>query len=541
VPDLLDANVLSRLVDGRAESEPDRLCLVFENGQLPPERLTSAHLAAQSNKLAHELRSAGLRKGDRVAVMLRNDPEFVYALVACSRLGLVAVPIDPRSRGEKLRYFISFAECVAALTADYVTVDETASEVLRQTDVRTYVLSTPEGRGQGLQPPRDWRSLNEVLEGPERADTGHHVEQLSEPFELSYTSGTTGDPKAIILTYERMPLYLAIPKAYFGYQPDDVPYTGLSLTHGNALVVTLLPAISGVVDHSVFSRRFTKTRLWDICIAHGCTTWSNLGGIASAIYGEPPSPKDRMHKVRVVVSAGMPRELWTPFEERFGVRILEWYGTMEGSAFAFKPPGVGPVGSFGKAPDILEMTIVDEDDQPVPAGTIGELVGRPAGGSARLEYFKNSAASDRKTRGGWMHTGDMCWRDADGWYFFAHRKEEGGIRRMGEFIPEGFVRRVVLDHPDVADVHVYGVPSRTGAPGESDLVVAVVVGRPEAFDAGSLFERCGRLLERSHVPDYIQVVDELPKTASEKVQTRFLAAALDASAPGVYVRPSAAV
>ena len=140
-----------------------------------------------------------------------------------------------------------------------------------------------------------------------------------------------------------------------------------------------------------------------------------------------------------------------------------------------------------------------------------------------------------------MHTGDMCWRDADGWYFFAHRKEEGGIRRMGEFIPEGFVRRVVLDHPDVVDVHVYGVPSRTGAPGESDLVVAVVVGHPEAFDARSLFERCGRLLERSHVPDYIQVVDELPKTASEKVQTRFLAAALDTSAPGVYVRPSAAV
>jgi acyl-CoA synthetase (AMP-forming)/AMP-acid ligase II len=541
VPDLLDANVLSRLVAARAEAEPDRLCLVFENGQLPADNLTNAQIAAQANKLAHELRSAGLRKGDRVAVMLRNDPVFVYALVACSRLGLVAVPIDPRSRGEKLRYFITFAECVAALTADYVTADESAADILRHTGVRTYVVSTPEGRAEGLQASDEWRSLNEVLDGPERADAGHDVEELSNPFELSYTSGTTGDPKAIILSYERMPLFLAIPKAFFGYRPDEVPYTGLSLTHGNALVLTLLPAISGVVDHSVFSHRFTKTRLWDICIEHGCTTWSNLGGIASAIYGEPPSPKDRMHNVRVVVSAGMPRELWIPFEERFGVRIFEWYGTMEGSAFAFNPPGVGPVGSFGKPPDVLEMAIVDEDDQPVPDGTIGELVGRPAGGSARLEYFKNAEASDRKTRGGWMHTGDMCWRDADGWYFFAHRKEEGGIRRMGEFIPEGFVRRVVLEHPDVVDVHVYGVPSRTGAPGESDLVVAVVVGHPGEFDAASLFERCSRVLERSHVPDYIQVVDELPKTASEKVQTRFLAAALDASGPGVYMRPPAAV
>jgi hypothetical protein len=109
------------------------------------------------------------------------------------------------------------------------------------------------------------------------------------------------------------------PTAFFGYRADDVPYTGLSLTHGNALVATLLPALSGAVDHSVFSRRFTRTRLWDACIEHGCTTWSNLGGIASAIYGESASPQDGSHQVRLVVSAGMPRELWVPFEERFGV------------------------------------------------------------------------------------------------------------------------------------------------------------------------------------------------------------------------------
>ena len=529
------------MVAARAEAEPDRRCLIFDNGDLPHEQLSRADIALQANKLAHELRMAGLRKGDRVGVVLRNHPEFVYALIGCSKLGLVVVPVDPRARGEKLRFFLQFAECAAVIAADYVVSDAAAAGVLRSLDARVYVLSTPEGRTDGLQPSPEWPSLNEVLDGPERPDAGQHVDQLTDPFELSYTSGTTGDPKAIVLTYERMPLYLAIPTAFFGYQSDDVPYTGLSLTHGNALVATLLPALSGAVDHSVFSRRFTKTRLWDICIEHGCTTWSNLGGIASAIYGEPPSPKDRQHRVRVVVSAGMPRELWLPFEARFGVRILEWYGTMEGGAFAYNPPGVGPVGSFGKPPPVLEMAIVDDEDRPVPAGTIGELIGRPVGGSAQLDYFKNADASTRKTRGGWMHTGDMCWCDADGWFYFAHRKEEGGIRRMGEFISEGFVRRAVLDHPDVLDVHVYGLPSRMGAPGESDLVVAVVVRQPEAFDAASLFEHCARVLERSHVPDYVQVVEELPKTASEKVQTRFLAANLDLSRPGVFVRPGAAV
>ena len=166
--------------------------------------------------------------------------------------------------------------------------------------------------------------------------------------------------------------------------PTTCPTRGLSLTHGNALVVTLLPALTGAVDHSVFSRRFTKTRLWDVCIEYGCTTWSNLGGIASAIYGELPSAKDRMHKVRAVVSAGMLRQLWVAFEERFGVRVLEWYGTMEGGAFAYKPPGAGPVGSFGKPPDVLELAIVDDNEQPVPPGVVGELVGRRRSCTARV-------------------------------------------------------------------------------------------------------------------------------------------------------------
>ena len=166
------------------------------------------------------------------------------------------------------------------------------------------------------------------------------VEDLASPWLLAYTSGTTGDPKAIEFGHDRMVFYRRLPE-FFGYRPDDVTYTGLSLTHGNALIATMMPAIWGAVDHAVLSRWFTKTRLWDICIDHGVTTWSNLGGIATAIYSEPDSAKDRAHRVRLVISAGMPREIWRAFEERFGVRVLEWYGTMEGG-FAYNPVRVGP-------------------------------------------------------------------------------------------------------------------------------------------------------------------------------------------------------
>ena len=525
--------VFARLVERRARDEPDRVALVFENGELPTETVRNRDLAVRGGNLAWELHRAGLESGDRVGVMLRNHPEFVYAMVALSKLGLTTVPIDPRARGERLRYFLTFAGCRALVVADGTLADPLAAKVIADTGVRAYALSTAEGRAQGLTTD-GWPSLNDVLDGPER-DVGQHVESLTHPWFLSYTSGTTGDPKAIAFGYDRMLFYRLTP-GFFGYREDDVPYTGLSLIHGNALVATLMPALWGVVDHSVFSRWFTKSRLWDVCIAHGCTTWSNLGGIATAVYGEPPAPHDRAHRVRLVVSAGMPRDLWLPFEERFGVRILEWYGTMEGG-FASNPPGVGPRGSFGRPPEgMIEMDVVDEAGRPAPPDQVGELVVRPAGQPARVEYYGNPEASRQKTRGGWLHTGDMCWKDDQGWFYFAHRKEEGGIRKLGEFVPESFIVRVLAEDPQVLDVHVYGVPARSGAPGESDLVAAIVAADPEHLDAAALFARCARQLERAAVPDFIQVLVELPKTATEKVQTRLLVQAFDPAAPGVYAR-----
>jgi crotonobetaine/carnitine-CoA ligase len=526
--------VLGPLIAARAEAEPERLCLIFENGEFPDERVRYQEIAVRANQIAFELRRAGLRSGDKVAVMLRNHPEFLYALVANSKLGLITVPIDPRTRGEKLRYLLSFADCSALITADYVAADETAMDVIRELSLRLYGLSTVEGRAAGLVL-KDWRTVNEILDGPDREDVGQHVADLGEPWLLAYTSGTTGDPKAIVFKYERMLFYQRIP-GYFGYRPSDILYTGLSMTHGNALIVTMMPAVWGSVRHSVISRSFTKTRLWDVCARYGCTTWSNLGGIATSIYAEPPSEKDRTHAVRLVTSAGMSRELWEDFERRFGVRILEWYGTMEGG-FAFNRPGEGPIGSFGKPPDgLIEMTVVDEGGNRVGPGELGELVARPAGQSASVEYYKNTDASQHKTRDGWLHTGDICWHDADGWLYFAFRQEEGGIRKQGEFISEGFIRRALLAHPAVADVHVYGVAARSGAPGESDIVAAIVLRPSTDFSSVGLFEFCRSRLERSHLPDYIQVVEGLPKTASEKVQTRLLAQALDPSLPTVFSR-----
>jgi crotonobetaine/carnitine-CoA ligase len=526
--DALDRCVISRVVQRAAESDPDHVAYVFENHGFPDEPVTFGDLAIRGNQLAGRFLADGLVKGDRVAIMLRNHPEFVYGFVANSKLGLETVPVDPRARGEKLRYFIEFSECKAIVVADYVLEDDAVAADLRRLGLRTYVLSTPEGPGPSVCADPAWTSLNDVFAGPEVADVGQHVDDLGSPWLLSYTSGTTGNPKAILFTYARMQLYQLLP-GWFGYRADDVPYTGLSLTHGNAILVTLMPSLWQRVDHSVFSRWFTRSRLWDVCRRHGVTTWSNLGGIATAVYSNPPSPADRDHDVRIVLSAGMPRELWEPFEERFGVRVIEWYGTMEGG-FAYNPVGFGPVGSFGKPPgDVLQMDLMDDAGRLLDGEGAGQLVVRPVDGDAVLEYYKNPEASAKKVHRGWLHTGDTVRRDDAGWFYFLNRMEEGGLRKMGEFIPEGFVRRAVAEHDGIADVHVYGVPAASGAPGETDIVAAVVPASDEPLDAAALYEHCRRVLEPSHVPDLIQVVAEFPLTPSAKVQTRFLIEQLEAA------------
>jgi crotonobetaine/carnitine-CoA ligase len=243
--------------------------------------------------------------------------------------------------------------------------------------------------------------------------------------------------------------------------------------------------------------------------------------MATAIYSEPVKADDADNPVRVIASAGMPHAIWESFEKRFGVDISEWYGAVEGG-FAFKPIDVGPIGSFGKPGPETEMKILDENDNECAVGVMGEISSRPAsGGKPSVEYYKNPEASKDKTRGGWLRSGDMGYRDEDGWFFFGYRRG-GGIRHNGDFVNPSFVEKVIAENENVSDVFVYGVEAASGAPGEKDVVAAIVPVDKNTFNAADIYAICRKGLEGNFVPSYLQIVDEIPKTASEKPQTRFL-------------------
>ncbi len=526
--------ILADLVASRAEAKPDFDVVTFDGeGRRPHEVRTYADLWANGNRIAAALIAKGLNKGERFGLMMRNHPEFVEAMVAASITGGVFVPIDSRTRGEKLAYTLRHSGCRGLVCADYCLAE--VAVVLGRVPELKWILVLESGEDSGVLATGDVagaESLAAAFAAPQKwIDV--RVDSPTDAFEIIYTSGTTGDPKGVVCSNAR---YVAgsMLGPLTGMTSEDRPYNGLSLTHGNAQLTTLAPALM-MGMRAVFSRRFTKSRLWDVLREHGCTTFNLLGGMATAIYSEPRKPNDADNPVRMVMSAGMPAALWKAFEDRFAVRILECYGAVEGG-FAMNPPGVGPIGSFGKAPGHLEIKIVDEEDNECPPGVLGELISRPTTGEkAEVEYFQNQEASKKKTQGGWLRSGDVCHCDEEGWLYFDFRKG-GGIRHNGDFVNPGFVEKVIAEHPQVDDVFVYGVPAASGAPGESDVVAAIVPVDPATFDPALVFACCAKGLEANFIPSYIQIVGEIPKTASEKPQERFLLDCFAVDAPGVFAR-----
>jgi len=528
--------MLADLAAIRAEQKPGFRVLTFECAGKPDETRTYAELFQNANRLAAGLIARGFERGDRFALMMRNHPEFVETMIAASITATVFVPIDPRTRGEKLAYTLRNSGAKGAVLADYNLrqLEEVRGKLPELRSV--IVLETGEEDAPSLSAFSGVESMREILAKP-APTVDVRLQGPGDAFQIIYTSGTTGDPKGVVMENARFGMFGTLGRMIFGFTPEDRLYTGLSLTHGNAQAVTLGNALHMAIP-GVISRKFTKSRLWDICRKHGCTTFSLLGGMATAIYSEPPKPNDADNPVRFVTSAGMPLAIWEDFEKRFDVKILEWYGAVEGG-LAFKPVGQGPIGSFGKAGPGLDMKILDDRDQECAPGVVGEICSRPlTGEKPKVEYHGNPEASAKKTQGGWLRSGDMGHRDAGGWLFFDYRKG-GGIRHNGDFVNTGFVEKVIAEHPDVSDVFVYGVPAKSGAPGEKDVVAAIVALPGRRIDPKSVIAACRRGLEPNFVPSYLQVVDEIPKTASEKPQERFLLDRFAPDAPGVYVREDA--
>ena len=502
---------LDRLVRDQAERLGGRPYLLFEDREY-----SFADIERLSRRIANGLVGLGVAKGSHVAMLFNNCPEQLLIYLAIVRLGAVAVPVNAAARGDLMVYFLTQSDATLLL-AEPSLAERWVAVQDRTPDIRALVLFDEFGTAGDLAaraavPVHDFADLLAASDAP----LPEGAARFNDLSHISYTSGTTGPSKGNMATHAHTIAQGINTARAYGYRDDDVLFTCLPLLHGNALLACVVPAlVSGAAI--ALSRRFSASNFWKEIHALGATQFNLLGAMANILWSQPPSLLDRWHKVRQSMVVPVPGEFLDAFEARYGLTVTSLYALSDFGMGTFRGPDTPAAkkASAGLPGPGVALRIVDDEDLPLPPGTVGEVVLRPLEPwFAPLGYWDMPEATCRTWQNLWFHTGDRGWVDEDGWFYFADRKKDS-IRRRGQNISSFEVEQVILRHPAVADVAVHAVKSEMS---EDEVMASVSLREGAAVTEADLVAFCAENMSYFMVPRYIEFRQEMPRTASEKVQ-----------------------
>ncbi len=468
--------------------------------------ITYGVAAQRASELAHPYRAAGYGPGMRIGLLMENRPEFFLHFLAINSLGASALPINPDLRAAELEYLIGHAEpaLIVALPDRHAMLAAAATAAGVALDVVAH--------GEALPAPRADAVVAELK-------TGEACEAA-----VLYTSGTTGQPKGCVL-----------PNAYYLYcgrwysttgglceiteAAEERMITPLPVFHMNAMACSFMAMIA-VGGCLIALDRFHPSTWWKDVAESRATCLHYLGVMPTMLMATAPSPLDRAHSVRFGFGAGIDPKLHEPFEERFGIPLVEaWAMTETGNgaviaANATEDRLVG-VSCLGKPSEHVEVRILADDGTEADHG---ELLVRAAGDDPQYgffsHYYKNPEATAEAWEGGWFHTGDIVRRDAGGYVFFVDRKKNV-IRRSGENIAAVEVESVLMRHPAIKAAGAAAVPDAVRG---EEVFACLVVDAPSAALAEGIAAWCQSQMAYYKAPAYIAFVDTLPLTGTQKIQ-----------------------
>ncbi|HEX4490579.1 MAG TPA: AMP-binding protein, partial [Acidimicrobiia bacterium] len=453
--------------------------------------LTYADAQARIERFASALRGLGIGVGDRVITTPRNTPDYLLSWLALMEVGAIQVPLNPKSSAEELAGFVAQV-APALVVTDPALAPSFGAPGVPVVDVAALYDAAPDGRGPA-------------------AITDDAVAVMIP------TSGTTGRSKLVMQTHrayvmagEGFPWWLRL-------TADDRLMTSLPLFHINAPAYSTLGSIQARAS-LVLLPSFSVSGFFDAARRHGATEFNSIGAMIEMLVRQPPRADDADNPIRLCYTGPSPdRERHLAIEERFGFEVTCGYAMSETPYGLVWLPGARPYGALGSPrqhPEfghVNDARVIGDDGAPVAVGEIGELELRnPA---IMRGYYEMPEETAAVMVDGWLRTGDLVRDDGDDVYTFIGRKKEV-IRRRGENLAPAEVEAALQRHPDVAEAAVVGVPSDLS---EEDVKAFVVGATGKTVDLVALHQYALEQLARYKVPRYIEVVAELPHTATDRL------------------------
>lgn len=472
------------------------------------KEISYAGIDADANRMANAFSKLGVTKGDHVAIMLPNCPEYLYCWFGLAKLGAVTVTINTQFKGESLKYLVEASDSQLVVVApEFLSqYDEIAPKIK---GVRRIVFDITNQAGNN-------ESLDTLFrESPTTPALDVSPIEDIEPLIITFTSGTTGLPKLVRNSHRA---YITAGQDLVSYaelSSKDRIYSSLPLYHVNPQVYCVLTAL--VAGASVIvAPRFSASGFWDDVRKYQATAFSYVGAVLPILLTRPERPDDRDVPARKCFGGGAPKEVYEKVSQRFGVEVLEMYGMSEtGSWNTINRPGRGRAGTTGELREGFEVKIFDDRDNELPPGEIGEIVIRPTKPYIMFDgYYKSPEETMKCSANWWFHTGDLGKVDADGYYYFCGRKKES-IRRGGENISPYEIEKEINEHPVVAESAAFGIADPIMG---EEIKVALVLRPGQKVTPEEIIAWCEPRLPKFMIPRYIEFMESLPKSASEKVQ-----------------------
>lgn len=497
--------ILPNLLADRAASSPDRVFLQHINGT----ECTFGELDQHVRRWAAALASLGIGRGDTVLVMLDNSFESAITWLATGRLGGIEVQINTAYLGVILTHVTNDAGATVAVVGSRF-VDRFADIASDLEHLETVVVVGEE----------DVTAPLSIVAASDLLDVDHPEPDLARPAPhetacILYTSGTTGPSKGVVIPWAQAYATATGAIPLDGLGADDAWYSPYPMFHMSGKLAFYASAIFG--GRFVLRPVFKTDEFWDDIRRFSCTCSMLIGSTPAFVWNEPDHGNDRDHPLRNVLMAPTPDDP-EAFIARFGFRICTIFNMTEISCPIMSLWDLGPKGSAGRLRPGYHVRIVDEHDNEVPPGVLGEIAVRADEPWVLMAgYWQNPEATVEAWRNYWFHTGDAGMYDEDGYFYFVDRIKDA-IRRRGENVSSMELEAVINDCPDVLESAAVGVSSEYG---EEDIKVYVVPAG-DSFDPVQVMEYLLPRLPRFMMPRFIVTVDELPKTPTEKIRKHLL-------------------